>query len=70
MERLSFLVNRGADDCYMVHGLEWAVYDEGLDWDEITYKIRKLVDESFPVDERPLFLDFRFPDGKIVSLVA
>lgn len=70
MKRLSFLVNRGENDCYMVHGLDWATYAEGADWTELTGTIKSRVDDTFPVEERPQFLDFKFPDGRIVSLVA
>lgn len=70
MKRLSFLVNRGENDCFMVHGLEWATYAEGDNWSELTKAIMKTVDQMFPGDERPAFLDFRFPDGTVVSLCA
>ncbi len=70
MQRLTFLVNRGENDCFMVHGLEWATYAEGLDWSEVTERIRTSIDHVFPGEERPAFLDFRFPDGRVVSLSA
>lgn len=70
MKRLTFLVNRGEEDCFMVHGLDWATYAEGHDWDEITKTIISNVERSFNDEDRPEFLDFRFPDGTIVSLCA
>lgn len=70
MKRLTFLVVRGENDCFMIHGLDWAAYAEGEDWDELTRDIMNNVDRAFPGESRPAFLDFRFPDGKIVSLSA
>ncbi len=70
MKRLSFLVNCGENDCFMVHGLEWATYAEGGDWTEIARDIRSHVSREFADEERPAYLDFRFPDGSIVSLSA
>lgn len=70
MKKLSFLVNRGENDCFMVHGLDWATYAEGFNWDELTKDIRARVDKVFPEDDHPAQLEFRFPDGTIVSLVA
>lgn len=70
MTRLTFLVNRGENDCFMVHGLEWATYAEGSDWPGIAQAILRNIEETFADDERPAFLDFRFPDGTIVSLCA
>ena len=70
MKRLSFLVNQGENDCYMVHGLEWATYAEGFDWAEVTKCILADVGRAFANEERPAFLDFRFPDGTVVSLCA
>lgn len=70
MRRLAFLVNRGEKDCYMVHGLDWATYAEGENWDEITSTILSRVGQSFTSEERPAFLDFKFPDGTVVSLSA
>lgn len=70
MRRLAFLVNRGEKDCYMVHGLDWATYAESDDWNEITRTILSNIDRDFPVAERPSFLDFKFPDGTIVSYCA
>lgn len=70
MKRLSFLVNCGEHDCFMIHGLDWATYVEGDDWASITQSIRSDVDRVFGEEERPEFLDFKFPDGTIVSLSA
>lgn len=70
MRRLSFLVNRGEKDCYMVHGLDWATYAEGESWEEITDVILTRVDQSFATFDRPAFLDFKFPDGTVISLGA
>ena len=70
MKRLTFLVNRGENDCYMVHGLDWATYAEGSDWSEITSSIKSCIDREFPQEERPAYLDFKFADGTVVSLVA
>lgn len=70
MKRLTFLVNRGENDCFMVHGLDWATYAEGEDWGELTSMIRSSVGKVFAEGARPDFLDFKFPDGKVVSLVA
>lgn len=70
MKRLSFLVNRGENDCFMVHGLDWATYAEGKDWAEITEKILHKVDSDFADGARPYYLDFMFPDGTVVSLCA
>ncbi len=70
MKRLTFLVNRGENDCFMVHGLDWAAYAEGNDFAEITKDLVKLVDKEFSRETRPEYLDFRFPDGKVVSLSA
>lgn len=70
MKRLSFLVNHGENDCLMVHGLDWAMYTEGRDWSEITGAIMSSIDRSFGAGERPAVLDFRFPDGTVVSLGA
>jgi hypothetical protein len=54
----------------MVHGLEWAAYAEGENWIATTMAIRQSVKESFAETERPDFLDFRFPDGNVISLSA
>ena len=70
MKRLSFLVNRGENDCFMVHGLDWATYAEGYDWSEITSGILAKINSMYEDEERPAFLDFRFPDGTVVSLCA
>ena len=70
MRRLSFLVNQGGENYFMVHGLDWAVYAEGGDWAEITKAIRRDIDRSFDAGSRPAVLDFRFPDGKVISLSA
>ncbi len=70
MKRLSFLVVRGENDCYMVHGLDWATYAEGLDFSCIARDFVKHVEKAFSEDSRPVCLDFRFPDGSVVSLVA
>ena len=70
MRRLTFLVNRGEKDCFMVHGLDWATYAEGDDWTELTRTILSDVDRVFPDETRPAYLDFRFPDGTVVSLSA
>ena len=70
MKRLSFLVNRGENDCFMVHGLEWAAYAEGDNWSTVTKTIMESVDKVFADEERPAYLDFMFPDGTIVSLCA
>ncbi|MCD8351234.1 MAG: hypothetical protein LUC93_11560 [Planctomycetaceae bacterium] len=70
MKRLSFLVNRGENDCFMVHGLDWAAYVEGRDWSEITTTILSDVGRIFADDAKPEFLDFKFPDGTIISMVA
>ncbi len=70
LKRLTFLVNRGENDCFMVHGLDWATYAEGSDFREITENLVKLVDREFTRETRPDYLDFRFPDGTVVSLSA
>lgn len=70
MKRLTFLVNRGENDCFMVHGLDWATYAEGQDWTELTSMIRSSVEKVFTDESRPAFLDFKFPDGTVVSMVA
>lgn len=70
MKRMSFLVNHGENGCFMVHGLEWATYIESPDWGEITRTILGDVQRSFSLEERPAVLDFRFPDGTVVSLCA
>lgn len=70
MKRLTFLVNRGEKDCFMVHGLDWASYDEGEDWGEVTGRILSAVCRIFDGEDKPAFLDFKFPDGTIVSLCA
>lgn len=70
MKRLSFLVNRGENDCFMVHGLDWATYAEGRDWAEITKQILRKLDADFADRTLPYSLDFMFPDGSIVSLSA
>ena len=70
MKRLTFLVVRGENDCYMVHGLDWATYAEGNDFTVVTRDIMSHVDREFPGEGRPAYLDFRFPDGTIVSLSA
>lgn len=70
MKRLAFLVNRGENDCFMVHGLDWATYAEASDWEAITAVLLKRVDDAFVGDEHPAFLDFMFPDGTVVSLCA
>lgn len=70
MKRLSFLVNRGENDCYMVHGLEWAAYVEGTEWADITECIITDVNRIFGDEERPQFLDFLFADGSKISLCA
>ena len=70
MKRLTCLVNQGENDCYMVHGLDWATYVEGQDWNALTELIKTRVVNDFADDARPEFLDFRFPDGSVISLVA
>lgn len=70
MKRLTFLVVRGENDCYMVHGLDWATYAEGNDFAEVTQCIKDSVDTVFSAEDRPEYLDFKFPDGRIVSLGA
>lgn len=70
MKRLTFLVNRGENDCFMVHGLDWATYAEGDDWSELTKIIMDNVVKVFSGDAMPAYLDFRFPDGTVVSLCA
>ncbi len=70
MKRLTFLVNRGENDCFMVHGLEWATYTEGADWGAVTSAIMHEINHAFSDEAKPQFLDFRFPDGTVVSLVA
>lgn len=70
MKRLSFLVNRGENDCFMIHGLDWATYAEGEDWAELTQDILRNVERVFGGDSRPAFLDFRFPDGTVISYCA
>lgn len=70
MKRISFLVNRGENDCFMVHGLDWASYAEGSDWHELTRSIVDDVKRVFNGDETPKILDFRFADGTVVSLSA
>lgn len=70
MKRVTFLVNQGENDCFMVHGLDWAVYAEGDDWSELTRSIITDVGRVFADDDKPEFLDFKFPDGSIVSLSA
>ncbi|MCC8167267.1 MAG: hypothetical protein LIQ31_14280 [Planctomycetes bacterium] len=70
MKRLTFLVNQGENDCYMIHGLDWATYAEGRDWEELTESIRTRIQNDFTAESRPEFLDFRFPDGSVISLVA
>lgn len=70
MKRLTFLVNRGENDCFMIHGLDWATYAEGKDWGELTSMIKTSVMKSFESEARPAFLDFKFPDGSVVSVAA
>ncbi len=70
MKRLSFLVNRGENDCFMIHGLDWAAYAEGNDWNELTRKLLLDIERIFDEKSRPAFLDFRFPDGSVISLCA
>lgn len=70
MTRLTFLVNRGENDCFMVHGLDWAAYAEGDDWTVLTQGILADVERVFGAESRPEYLDFRFPDGSVVSLCA
>ncbi|MDR1534283.1 MAG: hypothetical protein LBU64_04200 [Planctomycetota bacterium] len=70
MRRLSFLVNRGEADCFMVHGLEWAAYAEGGSWAETAGRIRENVARTFGGAEKPDLLVFHFPDGRVVSLSA
>lgn len=70
MERLSFLVNRGENDCLMAHGLDWAAYEEAGDWEELAARIRDSVRRDFAGDERPAYIDLLFIDGKIISLCA
>ncbi len=70
MKRLNFLVNRGENNCFMVHGLEWAFYAEGSDWTDVTKSVLTTLHHDFPDNALPSFLDFRFPDGKIISLCA
>lgn len=70
MKRLTFLVSCGENDCYMVHGLDWATYAEGDNWSDITREIMDNVVRVFSGDDMPAFLDFKFPDGTVVSLCA
>ena len=70
MKRLTFLVNRGENDCFMIHGIDWATYREGADWSELTESIKADVDKVFSGDTRPTHLDFKFADGTVISTVA
>ena len=70
MKRLSFLVNRGENDCFMIHGVDWAVYREGGDGAELTESLRADVGRHFVGDAKPTHLDFKFADGTVVSTVA
>lgn len=70
MERLSFLVNMGENDCLMAHGLDWAAYAEASNWEELAENIRTSVRREFAEGERPAQLDFLFMDGKMISLCA
>lgn len=70
MKRLSFLVVRGENDCYMVHGLDWATYSEGRDFGVLAQDIIRHVEKAFTGDAHPAYLDFLFPDGRVVSLAA
>lgn len=70
MERLSFLVSRGENDCLMAHGLDWASYAEAGDWDSLAACVRESIRRDFNEGERPLYLDFRFMDGTLISLSA
>ncbi len=70
MKRLTFLVNQGENNCFMIHGLDWATYLEGSDWQELTQTVRASVDQTFRDESHPAYLDFKFPDGSIISLSA
>lgn len=70
MKRLAFLVNRGENDCFMIHGIDWATYREGEDWSELTALIKADVDKAFSGDAKPAFLDFKFSDGTTTSIGA
>ncbi len=70
MKRLLFLVNRGENDCFMIHGIDWAAYHEGASWSELTAAIRADVGRIFSGDSRPDRLDFKFPDGNVTSIPA
>jgi hypothetical protein len=70
MKRLSFLVNRGENDCFMIHGIDWATYREGGDWSELTALIRADVEKAFSGDAKPTHLDFKFADGTVTSIPA
>ncbi len=70
MERLSFLVNRGENDCLMAHGLDWAAYLEADDMETLAESVRATIRRSFSADERPAYIDFMFMDGKLISLCA
>lgn len=70
MERLSFLVSRGENDCLMAHGLDWASYSEAGDWNSLAECVRESVHRDFNAEDCPLYLDFRFMDGTMISLGA
>ncbi len=70
MERLSFLVYRGENDCFMSHGLNWAIYHESKSWSELMARIRADVRRTFGGDARPSRLDFQFADGSVTSVPA
>ncbi len=70
MKRLTFLVNQGENNCFMIHGLDWATYAEGSNWLEVTAAIRAEVDLTFRDESHPAYLDFKFPDGSVISLCA
>jgi hypothetical protein len=70
VDKLVFFVNQGENGCFMAHGLDWAVYTEAANWEQLRENIVATVARDFREDERPAFIDLAFADGRKVSVSA
>jgi hypothetical protein len=67
---LVFFVNQGENDCFMAHGLDWAVYTEAANWEQLRENIVASVARDFRERERPERIELKFADGRQVLLGA
>lgn len=70
MDKLVFFVSQGENDCFMAHGLDWAVYTEAANWEQLRENLIATVARDFREDERPATIDLTFANGSKISLSA